>query len=382
MRDGTTSLVEQLNRKNAIAVGRYIQALAAGSRLNVGAVDRDAAVAAVTKRLGVASRVVEALKATSVHPLSYQIEKGAVVPASTSDGEWAGPLAPQVALGTELVELMRGLTAFGRLNVRAVPFNVKFARVTTGVAASFVGESQPIPAAKLALDVPALGIAKVALIVPITAELAAHASPQAAATIAADCASAFAVGLDNAFLDPDRAAVAGVSPASITYGATQIESGGTDATSIVADAKTAMNALVDVPLTGCTWIMSQPLFVHLSTMLQGTTNAPVFPDLADNGRWLAGLSVLVSGSAYGAKSATESILALVHGPSIAVADSGTVLVDVSIGAAIEMDTTPSGGAQTLTSLYQNDLVGVRCTRYCNWTRRRDGAVVTVRGINL
>jgi len=72
---------------------------------------------------------------------------------------------------------------------------------------------------------------------------------------------------------------------------------------------------------------------------------------------------------------------LVHGPSIAVTDSGIATVDVVTHASVEMDSVPSGGATSLVSLWQNGLVGLRVVHFVSWLRRRDKAVVVLRGIN-
>jgi HK97 family phage major capsid protein len=276
---------------------------------------------------------------------------------------------------------MRPATIIGRLNTRAVPFNTKFGSMTSGVTAKFVAENAPAPVAALAAETIALGLTKMAIIVPITQELAENSSPAATATVIADCGAGIASGMDAAFLDPDGVAVVGLAPASITHGATIIQSSGPTAANILADAKLAMKALDAgrFPLRECTWIMDQSVFIHLSTLVT-TTGEPAFDDLSDGGTWVGGLPVLVSGAKFGAVSAPAGLIALMHGPSVAVADSNTALVSVSLDAAIVMDTAPAAGPIALTSLWQNDLVGVRTTRFINWARRRSGCVATIRNI--
>jgi hypothetical protein len=47
-----------------------------------------------------------------------------------------------------------------------------------------------------------------------------------------------------------------------------------------------------------------------------------------------------------------------------------------------MSTTPSTGAQQLVSLFQMGMVGIKCSRFVNWTRRRAGAVAVLRDVNF
>ncbi|TMH27545.1 MAG: hypothetical protein E6H66_23215 [Betaproteobacteria bacterium] len=144
--------------------------------------------------------------------LDELIVKGAVAAGSTSDSSWAGPLAPQQTLAGEFVEYLRPATIIGRIpGLRNVPFNVKFGEVTADVSAAFVGQGKPYPASALSLATPALAIAQLVIITPLTLELAQDSSPHAAATIAADCRAALAAGLEEAFVDPDRVAVTDTS---------------------------------------------------------------------------------------------------------------------------------------------------------------------------
>jgi HK97 family phage major capsid protein len=262
-----------------------------------------------------------------------------------------------------------------------VPFQIKFARVTSGTSGGFIGEAQPIKLTRASLETMSLNFAKLAAMIPISTELARFSSPSAASAIGDDVARGLAAASDFLFINPDQAAVANVSPASITYGAPQIQSSGITTSQIVADAKLAMKSLHDAgfPVSQCSWIVSQNVFVHLSTLLS-STGEPVFPDLADGGTWLGGLPLYVSGSVYGSESASEGLIILLHPNSVALASSGTVDVSVSTSAAVELDSAPAGGAQQLVSAWQNDLALVRAVEFINYTRRLEGSVCTIRGV--
>jgi hypothetical protein len=103
-----------------------------------------------------------------------------------------------------------------------------------------------------------------------------------------------------------------------------------------ADAKAAMLALdsVRVSLSECTWIMSQRIATHIAT-LRTTTGAAVFPGFAmAGGTWVGGIPALVSGAVNeaGATSPATELIALVHGPSIAVADDNLAEISISTSA--------------------------------------------------
>ena len=115
-----------------------------------------------------------------------------------------------------------------------------------------------------------------------------------------------------------------------------------------------------------------------------TTGEVAFDDfkLDGTGSWIGGLPALVTGNAFAAMSASESMICLLDPQSIGIADAGTATLDVSTRAALQMDTSPTNAAATLTSLLQSDLVAVKLSRYVSWALLRAAGAVTIRGINL
>ena len=150
--------------------------------------------------------------------LDELIVKGAVAAGSTSDSSWAGPLAPQQTLAGEFVEhdlrLAEADNAAQPLG-REARREGGTLRLELDAAGEIRGgadkQGKPYPASALSLATPALAIAQLVIITPLTLELAQDSSPHAAATIAADCRAALAAGLDEAFVDPDRVAVTDTS---------------------------------------------------------------------------------------------------------------------------------------------------------------------------
>jgi hypothetical protein len=74
-----------------------------------------------------------------------------------------------------------------------------------------------------------------------------------------------------------------------------------------------------------------------------------------------------------------NIVVLVNASDIFFSDDGTVTIDASREAALEMSDTPANDAVTPTaaqmvSLWQTNCIGLKAERYVNWSRRRTEAV--------
>jgi hypothetical protein len=75
--------------------------------------------------------------------------------------------------------------------------------------------------------------------------------------------------------------------------------------------------------------------------------------------------------------AMGTTVALVQPDCILYADDGGVTIDVSQEASVQMDTAPDNPAlatTVFTSLWQNNLVGLRAERFINWKKARNGCV--------
>jgi HK97 family phage major capsid protein len=312
-------------------------------------------------------------------PEVEQILKAAVSAGTTTDSTWAAPLAQYQNLASEFVEYLRPLTIIGRIpGMRIVPFLIKFPRQTGAAVASWVGQTKPKPATSLAFDSLTLDPLKVAGIVPISMELMRLSSPSAEAIIRDDLAGAIAQLVDHDFLDPEKAASANVSPASITNGVTPVAATGTAYSNLKADMKSIMANFFAENITPDTVVMKQSTALAFSLMETSLGN-PQFPGLTMDGGKFLGLNVVTSQNMdYTEDSPQEGDnIVFLRANDIALADEGGVEVDVSTEASIEMSTTPtdpSTASVELISLWQRNLVGIRAERMVNWVKRRSAAV--------
>jgi HK97 family phage major capsid protein/HK97 family phage prohead protease len=307
--------------------------------------------------------------------------RAAVDAGTTSDTTWAGPLVQYQDLVSEFVDLLRNATILGRMgSVRRVPFNVRIPRKTNGATGSFVGEGAPVPVREVAFDNILLPWSKASAIVVITAELARLSNPSAEALVRQDLIDGIAEFLDKRLIDPAFAGVANVSPPSLTNGVTPRAASGATLAAIDDDVGAIMQAYASTNQSLATgvWVMSPSLAITLS-LLRTNQDTPAFPGMGMAGGTFYGLPAITSNAVAPSGSPGDQHLILVNQAEVLLADDGQMMIDASMEASLQMNDAPSTGAQSLVSLWQNGLVGVKVDRWIYWTKRRSGAVQYIDG---
>jgi HK97 family phage major capsid protein len=318
-------------------------------------------------------------------PEVAMILKAAVDAGTTTDSAWAAPLVVYNNLASEFIELLRPATIIGRITgFRRVPFNVTMPRQLSGSTVNWVGQGAPKPVGELSFDQVSLGMAKAAGIIVISEELARSSDPSAEAIVGQDLRARIAEFLDEQFINPAVAAVANVSPAAVTNGASVIDSTGVTAAALRADFASALAvwSAADLSIAGGVVVMTETQAIRLS-MIMNAFGQPEFPGLTATGGTLFGLPVIASENvpAEGGSPAGNRIVLLKPG-EILLADDGGIMLDVSREASVQMNTTPDNPATASTvmvSLWQNNLVGLRAERFINWVKRRTEAAVIIEG---
>lgn len=318
------------------------------------------------------------------------VRKAAVAAATTTDSTWAGALVgEETSVFADFVEYLRPQTLLGRFgqggipNLRRVPFRVPLVGQTSGGDGYWVGEGQAKPLTKFDFSRTTLEPLKVANIAVATMEVIRDSSPSADFIIRDQLAAALRERLDIDFIDPSKAAVAGVSPASILNGVSGIPSGGTDADAVRADVRSLFAAFIaanNAPTSGV-WLMSATTALALSLM-QNPLGQAEFPGVGMTGGNFFGLPVIVS--EYIPTDTSGGIVALVNAGDIYLGDEGGIDVSMSTEASLQMDNAPDNpttATTVLVSLWQRNLVGFRAERAINWARRRDSAVAYLTGVN-
>jgi HK97 family phage major capsid protein/HK97 family phage prohead protease len=293
--------------------------------------------------------------------------KAAVAPGTTTDATWAQPLVNQTMVN-DFIELLRPATVLGKIpGLRDVPFNCKVPMQTAGGAYGWVGEAKPKPLTKLAFSSDTLGVTKVAGIIVLTEELVRLSNPKAEDLVRRDMVAGIAQFLDQQFLDPAVAAVAGINPASITNGAPTAAA----TANPLADIMGLINhfATNNIPVDGLAFVLSAANALALSfrTNLDGSAE---FPGIGISGGNYKGMTFITSNVA------STNVVAL-QPAYILYADDGGVTIDASREASLQMDSAPMSPADATTvyvSLFQNNLVALRAERFSNWKRVNANAV--------
>ena len=321
------------------------------------------------------SRYEAAEYAKRWHESTPEVElylKAAVAAGTTTDASWAGPLAPITPLVSDFLALLRPATILGKVDTFfKVPFNVSVASQTGGGTYQWVGQGAPKPVGALAFSTITLTITKAAGIIIITEELARTSTPSAEMVIQRDMIAGISSFLDAQFINPANAPVAGVSPGAVTNGVTPITSAGPTPANARTDIQALANAMValNLPTSGAVLIMSETNALALTNALN-PLGQPLFPQLTPLGGTIMGYKAITSQSA-------GTTVALVQPSAIMYADDGGVTIDVSREASVQMDSVldnPPLATSLYTSLWQNNLVGLRAERFINWKKARPGVV--------
>lgn len=316
-----------------------------------------------------------------------QVFKTAVAGGTTTDGTWAGPLVQYTQFAGDFIEFLRPQTIVGKFGqggipaLRAVPFNIHIRGQTSGGSGYWVGSGKPKPLTKYDFEDVYLGFAKVATIAVLTEELLRFSNPSAEVLVRDALAASLIERIDIDFVDPTKAAVSNVSPASITNGVTAIHSTGVTAADVRADIAAAMSVFIanNISPTTAVWIMPATIALRLS-LLRNAFGQPEFPLITMNGGTLEGIPVITS--EYVPSVTAGALVILANASDIWLSDDGAVTIDASREASLQMLDNPTNSASdgtptTMVSMFQTDSVALRAERYINWQKRRANAVVTV-----
>jgi HK97 family phage major capsid protein/HK97 family phage prohead protease len=315
--------------------------------------------------------------------------KAAVGVGATTTGSWGAELVgDETAVFADFVEYLRPMTIVGKFGtngipgLRGIPFRVALVGQTSGGDGYWVGESKPKPLTKFDFERSTLEPLKVANIAVVTMELVRDSSPSAELLVRDSLAKALSERMDIDFIDPDKAAVSGVSPASILNGISAIGSSGTDADAVRADVRALFNAFIaanNAPTDGV-WIMKATTALALSLMVN-PLGQPEFPGLSMTGGTFMGLPAIVS--EYVPSDSSGATVALVNASDIYFGDEGGISLDMSTEASLQMSDDPDDPADATTvlvSLWQHNMLGFRAERTVNWKRRRASAAAHLSGV--
>jgi len=318
------------------------------------------------------------------------LERAAVPAANTIDQTWAGALVVPSSLATEFLAFVRPSTIIGKFgtgnvpSLRRVPFNTRIGSQTAGGSGYWVGQGAAKPLTKAGFGSQTLLWTKIAAISVLTDELARFSSPSAELLIREDLRDAVVARLDTDFVDPAKAAVAAVSPASVTNGVTPLVSAaGVTADSIRADLAAIIGAYIKTNqnLAGLVLIMPESLAMQVG-LLRNPLGQAEFPGIGATGGTLEGIPVITSQYAMHGAAPGAAMVIAVNARYVLLADDDQVTIDASREASLEMSDAPTANSVTNTaptvamvSMFQTNSIALRAERYVNWAKANANAVV-------
>ena len=317
--------------------------------------------------------------------------KAVVEAGTTLDPTWAAPLVEYQNFAGDFIEYLRPRTVIGQFgtngipSLNRIPFNVRIAGQTSGGNAFWTGEGKPKPLTSFDFNNVELRWNKIATIAVLTNELIRFSDPSAERLVRDGLAAAVIERADIDFIDPDKAAVANVSPASITNGIAPIPSSGNTAEDIRADIQALWAPFIAArnPPRNAVYLMDSTTALALS-MMQNPLGQSEFPGLTMNGGTFMGVPVIVSD--YLITDSSGGMVVLLNASDIWLADDGQVTIDASREASLQMLDNPTnasdtGTATAMVSMFQTNSTAFLAERFINWQRRRASAVAWLSGVN-
>lgn len=377
--------VEKLDK--GIAMARYAMCLVKAKG------NHDMAFRLAEKHFPHSEGVVKTLKAQAEGANLQELMrmKATVAAGDTINSTWAAPLVYANTFGGDFIEYLRPRTLIGQANFRPVPFNVRIAGQTSGGSASWVGQGKAKPVTKFDFNAVTVPFTKIAAISVLTQELARFSDPSAEALVRDSLADAVIARADTDLFDPDLAAVANVSPAGLLNGVAPVTVTGID----YADPTSVRCAIAALWAPWDTTFMGQrpayyttPAVARMLSLSREPLGTAAFPGMTPMGGTLDGVPVRVSQYLANNGGSGGAPFILVDESEIFLADDGSVTLDASEQASIEMSDTPAGSSNptvaassvNLVSMWQTNSIALRAERFIWWGPRRTGAVQWIDGM--
>ena len=375
--------------EKGIAMARYCMALMKAKG------NHAMAFQLATKYFPKTEGVVKTLKAQSEGANLQQLMqmKATVAAGDSLNSTWAAPLVYAETFAGDFIEFLRPRTLIGQANFRRTPFNVRIGSATAGGSANWVGQGKAKPVTSFGFGAELVPFTKVAAISVITQELARFSDPNAEILVRDMLSDCVIERLDIDLMDPDKAAVANVSPAGLLNGVTPVSAADIDPTDPVS-VRCAI-ALLWAPWDS-TYLGARPAYytspavARMLAFMRDPLGTRAFPEMTPQGGSIDGVPARVSQYMAQTGGSGGAILALVDEAEIFLADDGTVTVDASEQASIEMSDTPAGSSiatvaassTNLVSMWQTNSIALRAERFMWWGKRRAGAAQWIDGFPI
>jgi hypothetical protein len=293
-------------------------------------------------------------------------QKAAVAAGTTADTGWALPLAEYQTLANAFLESLRSFGAFDAMlpAMRVVPLRTRIGASTVGITGSTVPQGQIKPISKLSLTGTQIDEVKASAILVVTDELTRFGDKAAGDLFAVELSNAVAVETDETFISV------------LTSGATSFASGGFTAENVRNDLRGMLAAITTNARSQLFLLMTSTIAKALAVLHTNAGDA-AFPGMNYNGGTIGGIQAVLSD---GVPAAT---MLLVDAQQVAAA-SDTVVLSSSNQAIVALDTAPDSPAvagTVMTSLWQNNMTGLKAERFFGVQKLTTTGVCVLTGIN-
>lgn len=280
----------------------------------------------------------------------WGLSVGSQIKSVIDSGDFGSPAA------TEFFSIAREQSLLGRIpGLRRVPFEVRMLAATSGATGYWVAEGAELPMSALSLYGSSLPRRRVGSLIVQTMEAIRAAGSVAEAGVQRDLLGAVSAAIDAAFIS-DAAELAGIRPAGICNGVPTTSSTGDLATDVAAMVEAFEGDLLSA------------VFVCDPATAAGL--AGTFEGVGIRGGELLGAPLLTSRGIT--RDSSGGRLVLLDPSAIAVAfDAGTINPSEHGAVAV---TTGQGAAAEVLSLWQANLIGLKCDTNANWKVEVPGSV--------
>lgn len=369
-----------------IAFGRYAMCLLAAKG------NHEMAFRLAEKHFSATESIVRTLKAQAQgYNIGQMLQMKATVAAGdTQNATWAAPLVDAQTFMGDFIEFLKPRTLIGQAQFRPIPFNVRITGQNGGGTAGWVGEGKAKPVTSGSFNAVTVPWSKIAAISVITQELARFSDPAAEALVRDMLADAVIERADADLFDPDKTATAGVSPAGLLNGVNPVVTGEIDPSDpeSVECAVDKLWAAWDTTYLGARpAYFTTPAVARVLSRLKNALGNRVYPNVTQAGGNIDGVPVRVSQYLANNGGSGGAPLILADESEVWLADDGSVTLDASTEASIEMSDTPAGSSNptvaassvNFVSMFQTNSIAFRAERFIWWGKRRTGAVQWIDG---
>lgn len=334
--------------------------------------------------------IVKTLKAQAEGADLAQImrTKTTIPAGTTTDSTWAAPLVYAQTFSGDFIEYLRPRTLIGQAQFEPVPFNVRIAGQTSGGTSGWVGQGKSKPVTKFDFNALTTGYTKVAAISVLTKELMRLSDPSAEMLVRNSLADAVIARIDSDLFDPDVVAVANVNPAGLLNGIVPVAGpGGTDPDDIRCALLRLWAPWDSTNIGSRPAYYTTPAVARYLAFMRDALGNPAFPGVTPQGGSLDGIPLRVSQYLANNGGSGGAPFILVDEAEVYLADDGSVTLDASEHATIEMTDAPVGSSSAsvtsngapFVNMFQTNSVALRAERWIWWGLRRSGAINWIDG---